>query len=70
MNKKGFTLIEMLIVIVLMGVIMTLAIPSVMNVMDNRLYDEMNAQEKLIKAAANLYKYRYRGEFNNNPGAK
>lgn len=70
MNKKAFTLIEMLIVVVLMGIIMTLAIPSVMKIMDSRLSDEVKTHTKLLEQAANLYKYRYRGEFNNNPEAQ
>ena len=70
MNKRAFTLIEMLIVVVLMGVIMTLAIPSVMRIMDDRLEDEVNAVYSITEKAVELYKYRYRGEFNNNPSAK
>ena len=68
-NKKGFTLIEMLIVIVLMGIIMTLALPSVMKLMENRSSDEYRTQLKLVEQASNLYQIRYRGEFNNNPSA-
>lgn len=70
MNKKAFTLIEMLIVIVLMGIIMTLAIPSVMQIMDNNVNNEMKTAYSITEQAAKLYKYRYRGEFNNNPNAK
>ena len=40
MNKNGFTLIEMLIVIVLMGVIFTIAIPSVLKLTDSRKKDQ------------------------------
>ena len=69
MNRKGFTLIEMLVVIVLMGVIMTLAIPSVMRIMETKSSQEMDTHLKLLEQAANMYKSRYRGEFTNNPDA-
>lgn len=69
MKNKGFTLIEMLIVVVLLGIILTLAIPSVIKLMESRSSDEYKYQEKLIEQAVNLYQTRYRGEFNNNPNA-
>ncbi len=69
MNKKAFTLIEMLIVIVLMGVIMTIAIPSVMKIVENKSNDQYKIQLKLVEQATNLYQVRYRGEFNNSPDA-
>ena len=67
MKNRGFTLIEMLIVIVLMGIILTLAIPSVIKVMENRSNDAYKYQLKIVEEATNLYQVRYRGEFNNNP---
>ena len=70
MNKKAFTLIEMLIVIVLMGVIMTIAIPSVMKIVENRSNDQYKIQLKLIEQATNLYQIRYKGEINNSPTAE
>ena len=69
MKNKGFTLIEMLIVIILIGVILTLAIPSVLKIMENRSSDEYRYQVKLVEQAVNLYQTRYKGEFNNNPTA-
>ena len=69
MKNKGFTLIEMLIVIVLLGIILTLAIPSVIRIMENRSNDSYKYQMKLVEQAVNLYQARYRGEFNNNPNA-
>ena len=70
MNKKGFTLIEMLIVVVLIGTILTIAIPSVLRLVESRSKDQYNIQIKLIDQASNLYQTRYRGEFNSYPDAK
>ena len=68
-NKKGFTLIEMLIVITLMAILMTIAIPSVLRIMESRSNDEYRYQVKLVEQAVNLYQTRYKGEFNNNSQA-
>ena len=35
MNKKGFTLVELLAVLVIMGIIMTIAVPSVFKISSN-----------------------------------
>ena len=35
MNKKGFTLVELLSVLIIMGIIMTLAVPSVFKISEN-----------------------------------
>lgn len=60
MNRKGFTLTELLVVIALIGVLSIIVIPSIMSVRGNineRLYDEKIGY---IVAAAELYG-------NNNP---
>lgn len=54
-NKKGFTLTEVLIVIVLIGIVISIAIPSITSVrkrMNERLFEEKK-QEILL--AAELY---------------
>ena len=35
MNKKGFTLVELLAVLVIMGIIITIALPSVFKISSN-----------------------------------
>ena len=54
-NKKGFTLIELVAVIIIMGLIMLMVFPSLSRLMasnDKRKYDEYY---KLIEGAANKY---------------
>ncbi len=69
MKNKGFTLIEMLVVIVLIGIILTLAIPSVIRIVENKSSDSYRYQMKMIDQAVNLYQVRYKGELNNHPTA-
>lgn len=48
MNKKAFTLVELIATIVILGVIMTIAIPNVLSII------EKNKQEDFIEAAKML----------------
>ena len=55
LNKKGFTLVELLVVIVILGVIMSIAIPSITSSIE-RSKDKQKAQViKLIVSAGELY---------------
>lgn len=51
-NQKGFTLVELLAVIVILGIIAAIAVPSIANIIDNSKKDAhvANAQE-LVNAA-------------------
>ncbi len=52
MNKKGFTLVELLAVIAILAILATIATPLIMNV-SNKTKDEMfKAKAKTIRAAA------------------
>ncbi|MFS0673071.1 competence type IV pilus major pilin ComGC [Ornithinibacillus sp. 179-J 7C1 HS] len=53
-KEKGFTLVELLAVIVILGVILAIAIPSVGNVIKNAQEDSRAASVKLIENAARL----------------
>ena len=47
-NKKGFTLVELLAVIVILGVIMTIAVPNIISTLDK------NKKETFLKDAQNM----------------
>ena len=55
MNKKGFTLVELLVVLVLLAVIMSIAIPSVTSSMERSKQKQKDAKIELIVSAAEIY---------------
>ncbi|WP_053364233.1 prepilin-type N-terminal cleavage/methylation domain-containing protein [Bacillus sp. FJAT-27251] len=54
-DQRGLTLIELLAVIVILGIIAAIAIPSINSVMDKSREDAIKADAKLILNAAKLY---------------
>ena len=54
-NQKGFTLVELLAVIVILGVIAAIAVPAIGNVIDHSKTDALAQTEKLIIDAADTY---------------
>lgn len=59
LNKKGFTMIELLAVLVILVVIMAIAIPSVTSSIERSKQKEKDQKIKLIESAAELYIDRY-----------
>lgn len=59
LNKKGFTMIELLAVLVILVVIMAIAIPSVTSSIERSKQKEYDQKVKLIESAAELYVDRY-----------
>lgn len=55
MNKKGFTLVELIAVIVILGLLALIANSSVVNVVKNSKSDLYNTQIKLIESAAETW---------------
>ena len=55
-NQKGLTLIELLAVIVILGIIAAIAIPSIGNIIDNSKYGAIKSDAIMLINAANMYK--------------
>ena len=53
-NKKGITLVELLIVVVILGIIAAISIPAVGNVVRNAEKDAVIADAQNLRSAANL----------------
>ena len=55
LNNKGFTLIEVLAVVVILSIIMIIAIPSIKSSIERSNSKKDKALEKVIKSEAELY---------------
>ena len=63
LNKKGFTIVELLVVLVILAVIMSIAIPSVTSSIERSKQKQKDAKIKLIVSAAEIYADRYKNTF-------
>lgn len=59
MKNKGFSLLELLIVVIIVGVLATLFLPNFRPSRESALNDEARANLKLIQAAEKIYKLEY-----------
>lgn len=59
MNKRGFTLVELIATIVILGVIMTIAIPNVLSIIEKNKQDDFIETAKLLISEA---EYKVRGD--------
>ena len=55
MNNKGFTLVELLAVLVILSTIMWIAIPSISSSMERAKKKQNNVNTKVLIAAAEMY---------------
>ncbi len=55
MNKNGFTLVELLSTIAIMGLIATIASVNIVKIFDNKEKETDNTKNKIITTAACLY---------------
>ena len=62
LDSKAFTLVELLTVVVLLGVIMMLAIPSLRNLTYNNSEQQYNYHVKFVEEATKLYARNHKSE--------
>lgn len=60
LNKRGFTLVELLVVLVILVVIMAIAIPSVTSSMERSKQKQYDSKIELILSAVDLYIDKYK----------
>ena len=65
LNKKGFTLVELLVVLVILVVIMAIAIPSVTSSLERSKQKQKNSKIELMESAAEIYVDRHKNEYSN-----
>ncbi|MFA5410175.1 MAG: type II secretion system protein, partial [Bacilli bacterium] len=58
-KNKGFTLVELLAVIVILAIILAVAIPGIGAIINSSKISSYNSQMSLIKKAASLYMAKY-----------
>ena len=69
-HRKGFTLVELLVVLVLIAIIMTIAIPSVTSSIERSKEKQKNSKIELIESAAELYIDRHKNSLASNASIK
>lgn len=55
MNKKGFTLVELLAVIVILAIILAIAVPTISGLINNSRQQAYQSSEKMLAKAAKLF---------------
>ena len=53
--RKGFTLLELLVVIALLGVLLLIVVPSTIKILDGSIVNTMKIQEEEVENAAKIY---------------
>ena len=63
MKKNAFTLMEMLVVVILIGIILAIAIPAVSNITARRSNEMFSTHLTLVENAVKSYELKNRGAF-------
>lgn len=62
LNRKGFTLIELMVVIAILVVIMGIALPNITSSIERSKQKQLEAKKQLIASAGELYFDRHKGD--------
>ena len=68
-NKKGFTLVELLAVLVILAAIMGIAIPSITSSLERNKEKQNNNKYKMLESFAEIYVSDHKSAIYNNMGA-
>ena len=55
MNRKGFTMVELLVTIIILGLLTTLVITSIASILDKSHEEYYNSQENMLVLAGRDY---------------
>ncbi len=66
MNRKGFTLVELLVVLVILTVIMAIAIPSVTSSIERSKQKQYDSKMEIIISAVDIYIDRHKNSIDSN----
>ena len=69
LNNKGFTLVELLAVLVILIAIMSIAIPSISSSLERSKSKQDTAKQKILVSAAELYVTDHKNNIINNMGS-
>ncbi len=64
-ENQGFTLIEMLTVVILIGIILAIAVPGVMNAVKSNQKKLYDTHLKIVEEASYLFVKQYKGQLEN-----
>lgn len=66
LNRKGFTLVELLVVLVILVVIMAIAIPSVTSSIERSKQKQKDSKLEIIESAVDIYIDRHKNSIQSN----